>query len=237
MNRRQLIWLITICATTLLTPLILYFSIFHNGLSRDSSRWRDFATFIALFVTIVNMLLIGSISLITSRATAFFQERQLRPHIFISEGTKINTALTSYRTWQLTNSSSAPAINILVRFCFHRSTGDWTKWVICFSLKKDGLRELGWINFADVIEVCYSDLANRRWYLYRFADYIGQETFVAEQVFTTISNQARQTFFHGTKDIVTTNNLTEGLINHIAALSPESNINLAVDGYLRRHIQ
>jgi hypothetical protein len=233
MTRGLFIILLIVSSAILLAPLILYFSVFNGPLSSDSAHWRDFATFTAMFVTVVNMLIIASISVTTSRTTALFQERQLRPHVFIFENTRINQQIPSARTWQMTNSSGVPAINVMARFAIQTNNQlDWSKWVICFSLKKDDSREFGWIHFAHVIEICYTNISHDRWYLYRFQDYTGTESSLTLEEFQQIATAARQTFFPGGNVVVTTNNVTDGLIANIATV-PQAGLNAAIAAYLR----
>lgn len=230
--------LLFVAVVILLIPLILYFSIFNGKLSTDSGHWRDFGTFTAMFVTLVNMLLLASISLTTSRTTAAFQERQLRPHIFLFERDRVNQQIPSARTWQMTNSSGVPAINVMVRYSFNRNNPlDWSKWVICFSLKKDDTRELGWIHFADSVEICYSNIANDKWYLYKFQDYTGIESQITRQEFDHIATSARQTYFPGGTVVITSNNLTEALIANIAGvLNNPALLHNAIANYLRNTV-
>lgn len=112
----------------------------------------------------------------TSKTTALFQERQLRPNIYIIEGKTISKDFTyTARTWKMINSSNVPANNVLVRYCFKRKLEDWTSWIICFSVGPKEVIELGWVNFADLIQVCYSDIESQRFYLYEISDWTGRE--------------------------------------------------------------
>jgi len=108
------------------------------------------------------MILIGSISFTTSQAASLFQYRQLRPNVFLNEvkNKNLDFGFTS-RIWQLVNSSNVTANTVLVRFNVNRNEDNWTSWINCFSLGSKEKLELYWVHFADVIEVCYTDIENR----------------------------------------------------------------------------
>lgn len=209
-------WIVALCFTFLLSGLVLYFLNFHSDYSKASSDWSNFATFISLFINVISLVLLATISFITFLASNRYNQLQLRPHIYLFEATRVNALLLSPRTWQMTNRSSVPAINVLVRYCFNRDEQSWTNWIICFSLGPNLTRELGWVNFADIIEICYTNIENSNSYLYNFKEYTGEERTITQQEYLSNLREAQGTCYPYTPEVITTNNLTENVINFYA---------------------
>jgi hypothetical protein len=194
MNNSRFFVLLLVCISILGFASFIYFSHFNNGYSVNSSEWRDFATFMSLFVAIINMILMGSIAYTTSKTTAWFQKRQLRPHIYIIEAKNSNRDFEfTSRIWQMINSSSVTANNVLVRYKFSRNDSDWLRWVNCFSVGSKDKLDLTWIHYADIIEICYSDIETATFFKYSMMDWIGKEIKIKKDEFEINLKEASST--------------------------------------------
>ncbi|MBX2971166.1 MAG: hypothetical protein KF803_17500 [Cyclobacteriaceae bacterium] len=215
-NPNSKFWLIPIAI--LLIPFILYLCIFNNGLSTDSRHWADFATFMSLFVSIVSMTLLGYISFITWRTTKLFQERQLRPCIFITHSKTVDTGYGVEYTFKMNNSSSVSANNVIVRFLLNdknRDHKEWTSWIICFSLGPNEELELGWVTHAETIQISYSDVENQNFYLYEFKDWTGEEKAITKQVYNGyIDNALNKKTKTNDGDVIFTCNIVKEKLLH-----------------------
>ncbi|QOI97505.1 MAG: hypothetical protein HRU69_08390 [Flammeovirgaceae bacterium] len=171
---RGLFWTLGISITILLGGLILYFSHFNNGYADNSDGWADFATFNGYFLSIVNLIVLGYISLITYEATKAFNRLQIRPLLFITLDKPEQIKGIFKDSWFAVNGAKNPALNLIVRYTTDRKTNSFTKWVSCTSLNENQRLELFWIHWADKIEICFSDLTSERFYRFEFMDYFGQ---------------------------------------------------------------
>lgn len=153
--------------------LILYFNPFNKNYSNNSNEWADFATFNGYFISIVNLIVLGYISIITYEATKAFNRLQIRPLLFITLDKPEQIQGAFKDSWYAVNGAKHPALNLIVRFSTDRNSNSFTKWASCTSLNENQRLELFWIHWADKIEISYSDLTSEKFYKFEFMDYFG----------------------------------------------------------------
>lgn len=171
---RSFIWIIISSIVIISLGLILYFTHFSGGYSDKGNDWSDFATFNGYFLSIINLVILGYISYVTFQTTHAFNRLQIRPLLFITLDKPEQIIGTFKDSWYVTNGAKNAALNLIVRYSTNRNTEAFTKWVSCTSLAENQRLELFWIHWADKIEICFTDLANERFYSFEFMDYIGQ---------------------------------------------------------------
>jgi len=173
----------------------LYFSHFNGQYSSKVDDWANFATFNGYFVNVLTLLILGYISFITYKATNNFNKLQIRPLLYLTVDYPQQIKNTFKDSWYVVNGANYPAINLLVRFTQDRQSQTFSKWVSCTSLSGTDKKELFWVHFADVIEICYSDLTEEKFYLLEYKDYNGKikpisKTEYAANLSEAITNRA-----------------------------------------------
>ncbi len=168
--------------------MILYFSKFYGQMSDSSSIWADFAVFHGYFLGWANLIVLGSLSLMAMRATEAINRLQIRPLLFISieRPVMINNGFKD--SWYLKNGAKNVAVNVMVRF--NADQIGITEWVSCFSLSENDKLELFWIQYADQIEVVYSDLTFEKFYKFTVKNYLGKADEIKKEEFDLIVEKA-----------------------------------------------
>lgn len=186
------ILIITLSFTLILQIIggILYLYKFQTPFSHDSNDWANFSTFHSYFLGWANLIIIGIISYYATQATETFNKLQLRPILFftIDKPMKINSGFKD--SWYLKNGAKNAALNIMVKFTY--GNNESTKWVSCFSLSENESLELFWIQYAEVIQIAYSDLTNEKFYLYTIKDYDGVAKEISKKEFSEILENAKE---------------------------------------------
>jgi hypothetical protein len=168
--------------------MILYFSKFYGQMSDSSNIWADFAVFNGYFLGWANLIVLGVISFMANRATDAFNRLQIRPLLFVSIDRPIK--VEGFKdSWYLKNGAKNVAVNVMVRF--NSGQAGMTKWVSCFSLSENEKLELFWVQFADQIEVAYSDLAIEKFYKFTVKDYFGNVNEIKKEEFDLIVEEAK----------------------------------------------
>lgn len=175
MNRIKKIKLIAILIIIVIIILgfMLYFSNFNTNFSKNSNDWANFATFNSYFTSLISIMILGYISYITYKTTDNFNRLQIKPLLFLTLDKPVK-AQYEYLidSWYVENGSKSPAMNLLVRHTTGVAT--YTKWISCTSLSEKQRLELFWIRFANKIEICFSDITEKNYYLLEFQNMYGK---------------------------------------------------------------
>jgi hypothetical protein len=160
--------------------LSLYFSHFNGPLTFESQEWANFSTYISAFINISSLILIGLISYLAYDYNKKNGELILKPILFVVS--KQSQKKPSISSWYVINGSKHAALNILVRYTKLKWGADlWTKWVICSSLAEKQEMELFFIREADIIQVCYKDLSERKIYQTDYSNYMSSTPKLIEE--------------------------------------------------------
>ena len=213
--------------------IVLYFTHFNGGYSKETNDWADFATFNGYFLSIINLIVLGYISYLTFQASLTFNRLQIRPLLFLSVDKPEQIKGAFKDTWYASNGAKNAAINLVVRYTTNRNSEPYTKWVSCVSLAENHRLELFWIHWADKIEISFSDLTSERFYLFEFMDYTGQTTEISRERYSSFLQQAADN-----RDNNITN-LRDKLEQYIAnerqkGIDPMTNY---TDNFIKKHIQ
>lgn len=234
MRNRAFLFVMLLALLTISIGVVLYFSRFNSGYSKSSGDWSNFATFIGFFVNLASLFLLGYISFVTFRATTRFNDLQLRPHIYLTEDKVQDQRFGAGLTWVMVNRSNVPASNVIVRFTFMDKI-TWTKWIICFSLGRELKQELNWVFWPGIIQVCYANIENTRFFMYEIEDWIGTETEITREGYLQNLRQARQSFYANGQSLINTNNIKETIL--IILQIPDMNLGLQrVENFFRQEI-
>lgn len=173
MNRVNTYVLIAISVIIILIGLILYFNVFNADFSEASTDWANFAIFNGYFISVISIIILGYISIITYNTTDNFNRLQIKPLIFLTldKPDKVQPEFL-IDSWFVENGSKSPAMNLLVRHWTNATT--YTRWISCTSLSEKQRLELFWVRFANKIEICFSDVTEKNYYLLEFQNIYGK---------------------------------------------------------------
>lgn len=172
-------------STLLICSLMLYFYVFHYGLSKETGDWANFAVFHGYFINIGTLMLIGYISFLTYKTTNRFNQLQHLPILFFTSEQSKLLPDHSFNTYYIRNGSSASALNVIVRYRISRE-GSFSKWVSCTPIAPDSALEIPWVNYPDTIQVCYSDFTAENYFLYHYEDFVGKNQNLSSKDFDKI---------------------------------------------------
>lgn len=181
--------LISIPLIIIIVGLILYFINYNSDFSANSNDWANFAIFNGYFINVISMLIIGYISFLTFQTTQSFHKLQIQPLLYLTVDTPQRIANSIFKdSWYVLNAAKYPAINLLVRYC--RDSNKYTKWVSCTSLAENQKIELFWIQYANKIEICFTDITKEKFYLFEFQDYNGKTKEIKKDEYQQNLNEA-----------------------------------------------
>ncbi|SEW40461.1 hypothetical protein SAMN05428988_5306 [Chitinophaga sp. YR573] len=183
--------ILTICTILFLAAIGVYIYQFHGGLSGLQGDFGTFGDYLNPVLTFISILLIGFITIraneitesfnrlehdLSSRAnnvTLSYTQIQLQPQLFLINSILPLSKIQDDESWIIKNAYEAPAINILVRMKFDRSSQAFTKWVNCFSLERDSSLELLWLRHSNVIELIWTDILGTSFFKIEYKDLTG----------------------------------------------------------------
>lgn len=176
-NKPQTIAIIVIIIAVLIVMAgyVTYGIHFHGKLSTKAEDWGHFAGYQSYFISVCSLVLLGYISYITYSTSRKFSLLQHRPYLVITlEAPIVGSPLYGHtdRTYHIRNATAVPAINVLVRHKLDRKQA-FTKWIASTAVAPDSSTDIPWVQFPDVIEVCYSDIEAENFFLYKYVDSIG----------------------------------------------------------------
>ncbi|WP_324680372.1 hypothetical protein [Hymenobacter sp. GOD-10R] len=169
-----------LCILFLSISLGIYFWHFNSKFSTQAN-FGAFGDYINPFLTFISIVLLFYISNIaneistrTNEITQAFNKIQLQPLLFLSKKmTETTINQDDQQIWIIQNGYDAPAINILVRICLDSDGNNFTKWVNCFSISRDKEREIAWIQWAETIEIIWTNLSNKKFFGITYKDWVG----------------------------------------------------------------
>lgn len=178
MNKQRPITIIVVLLAVVIigTGYVTYFFHYNGEVSKSPNDWSSFATYQSYFVSVCSLLLLSYISYITYTTSKKFSLLQHRPYLVLTfEAPVVGSPLYTHvdRTYHVRNATSVPAINVLVRHKLDRKA-DFTKWVSCAAIAPNSSIEIAWVQFPDVIEICFSDIESQNYFKYNFIDSTGR---------------------------------------------------------------
>jgi hypothetical protein len=169
----------------------LYFTHFNTSFSKVSNDWANFATFNSYFVSVISVIILGYISVITYKTTDNFNRLQIKPLLFLAldKPEKVQNEFI-IDSWYVENGAKSPAMNLLVRYSTDKDT--FTKWVSCTSLAEKQRLELFWVRYAHKIEISFSDITEKNYYLLEFQDIHGKTRQIKKEEYLDYLDKAKK---------------------------------------------
>ncbi len=154
-------------------------------------------------VGLFNVLLISYITYRVYIATKEFNELQIIPKISLSvrESKIYNKDPNPVQSWYISNASKYPATNTIVRYRMS-NIGKYSTHVNCSSITNNYDLELFFIRNAFRIDISYSDVRERKFYLFSMAEGISKTEMISKQKYLKYLHDKENLTFSGMTDEV-----------------------------------
>lgn len=185
---------IVIAVLIVLAGFVTYAIRFHGKLSTQAEDWGYFAGYQSYFISVCSLVLLGYISYITYTTSRKFSLLQHRPYLVITLEAPIDGSPLfrhTDRTYHIRNATAVPAINVLVRHKLDRKQ-EFTKWIASTAVAPNASTDIPWVQFPDVIEVCFSDIEAENFFLYKYVDSIGTVVHIGKTEYNQYLTEAIQ---------------------------------------------
>lgn len=157
-----LLILIIICILLLIISGLTYYANFKNAsISNETSDWGSFSDYIAPFISLANLILIGFITVFINKTNLLVE----RPTIIF----KIDDKRESYF---IENIGKGAALNIIIKHKNNRNNTDWDSKVLCYSIGQNDKLKIFWKKSSDEWIAYYDDIFDNHYYTDIKDDYL-----------------------------------------------------------------
>lgn len=149
---------------------------------------------INILIDLASLIFLGGIAIITYCTSKRYNGLLIKPSLYLIQNSpniikldKLKNSKYPQFVWYLGNGSMHPAVNVLLR---HKSKDFCTKWVSCSSVAGDNLLELFWVYYAETIEISYTDISGKKFFISSFNNLKISTTRVSKNTYKKYSVEA-----------------------------------------------
>lgn len=128
--------------------------------------------YLNILIDFASLIVLGGIAILTYITSKRYNKLLIKPSLYLIQNSpslirldKLKNVKYPQFVWYLGNGSMHPAVNVLLR---HKSKDFCTKWVSCSSVAGDNLLELFWVYNAEIIEISYTDISGKKYFISSF---------------------------------------------------------------------